>query len=502
MTPPPSAPTDQQPNTVLALLAAGAPFVAFPLALGATRLAAGSDFESTIAKAGAFGWGTILMAMFATLLISITAFLCGRVVRIPAPLAAAFALLPALTGAAGVSLGVAGMLEAVAMVNPADKQTILFAGWSEASQAAVLGFCLAAGCCGGAALALALAGLARRGASDRGYRADLLASAPVLLGASWVLLMRGILAGNIARGYEAAANMNPADKGTVFAQAAANVARDESMVTLAWVVALSVTLAAIGLTWLRTKRVSALATAALVLGTAWGLTRSVDAAQLRSDAAGAVTAVAGKKLIRVEGEVTFANGPMVVSADTVSFGDDLDPPDLSARLAAAQQMYKDLHAFARDSEPVAEASFQVTVAADASAAALTRALVALQAAGFKQLKLVGTPETVNASADVPARMRLVMDSLASGPAAITVHLLDPARRAACEACVDATVEGEELVLLPSTGASKRSALAWDSTAHDVSGHAVFAPPTGDLQRWVLALSSARGQKHGPAVLLP
>jgi hypothetical protein len=170
------------------LIAAGvAPLLWGMVSLGVVLGVLGTGVPEALAAGGWGAYALIPIAGLAVVSMCVLLFVRARGIGIPVALIALPAVAPWLTGLAAMQSGLKMMMEAVAVVNPLDKGTIIAAGAGEASVAAFLGYALSIGTLGGAAIGLACAALARPTALMRGVGAlgGLALALPAIGSAFW-----------------------------------------------------------------------------------------------------------------------------------------------------------------------------------------------------------------------------------------------------------------------------------------------------------------------------
>ncbi len=495
MTPAPVG--EEKPSTLVAVLAAIVPFFAFPVGLVLASLASGDEFPVMVTKAGVAAYGVIGLGMVATVAVAVLGFLFGRVVRLPVALPAPLLALPVLYGAVGAAQGVTGTLDALVHVNPVDRATIACAGFSESLQAAVLGFDLASACVGGAALALLFAGLARRSAVEGPYRLSLICTSAALFGTALLLVSHGSLVGNLSKGYQAAAYGNPIDQAVLMAAAVHDVARDEKLArgALGISVLLAVGAGALGL--VRAKSPAAAVTALVVLGSTLGAQAWVDSLQGKVDAFTAELGQPHPKLIRLEGEGRATLGGLIVSADQVKFEGNADRDAMLRVLVERKEKFEDLHRTGADARP---AAYPLMIAADAKPAGLKRAIEVLRAAGYGAFQLVGEAQLDRAvEASMSPRMRPLLESMGSGTRWFTVELIPTGKLKDCPKCAAAGIEGDQLTLEVPGSPRTLEPLSWFPGREMAGDPAVFILGELEVQKLVMAMSTARTMERTPAI---
>jgi hypothetical protein len=205
-------------------------FLAIPVALGVTTLGHGGVLDSFMR--GGFFMYLVVLLLLAQLALAVLATGLEHHEPMPLGLHLLGPLLVAVAGAGGTMYGLSMVYQALAVVDPAQKQALFFVGASEASTTTVFALAGAGVALLGVALSGSLAAFARRDDdAGRGFGGALLATLAGPLGL-WAL-GRAVVGAQLAAGQAALQHMDPASKTMVYAGAVATAAQVRFLMHLA-----------------------------------------------------------------------------------------------------------------------------------------------------------------------------------------------------------------------------------------------------------------------------
>ncbi len=331
------------------------------------------------------------------------------------------------------------VVEAIAMVSPVDRATILAAGTSESLTTTLLGLCAMAGLLSAGCLGTLLGVLAQQGVARR-----LLLSATGVFGS--LVALAGAFAlrlHELMGGFKALAHVSPEDRSTLLAGIATDLERHRFVLIGALVLVL--VMVVVGA--LLVKDTPRFAVLVPLLGLAGLYGFGVQAlARSSVDGTSARTAPASLGLLDLPGSSTMAprwcvHGTSVVECDEGGFGSTADAEALEDELGANLRQVQALHEVAGDE--TREASAYVGLAKDASAETTWSFLRHARRAGFSQATLVGET-TQERKVELPSELRFLARAIETRFRGVLVGLRTVDE--GCAACSPATVKGESLVV--------------------------------------------------------